>query len=68
MSLVTLGMVRGVRVADAGMVEVDLVMNCPGCPGATAALEVATRSLGALPGVGRVQLRLLPRAWKPPWN
>jgi metal-sulfur cluster biosynthetic enzyme len=67
MSLVTLGMVSGVRVTT-NEIEVDLVMNCPGCPGATAALEAATRSLGALSGGSRVQLRLLPRAWKPPWN
>jgi metal-sulfur cluster biosynthetic enzyme len=31
MSLIALNMVRAVRVSDA-LVEVDLVMNCPGCP------------------------------------
>ena len=30
MSLITLGMVHAVRVIQDG-VEVDLVMNCPGC-------------------------------------
>jgi metal-sulfur cluster biosynthetic enzyme len=67
MSLVVLGMVSGVRVTTNG-IEVDLVMNCPGCPGVTAALEGATRSLSALSGGSRVQLRLLPQTWKPPWN
>ncbi len=66
MSLVTLGMVHAVRIIPDG-VEVDLVMNCPGCPGAEIALALARRELLALDDGGTVTLRLLPKAWTPPW-
>lgn len=66
MSLVTLGMVHAVRVIPDG-VEVDLVMNCPGCPGAEIALALARRELLALNGVSTVTFKLLPKAWTPPW-
>ena len=66
MSLVTLDMVRAVRVS-ASAIEVDLVMNCPGCPAAVAALSLARETLRALDGGGAVRLTLLPQIWTPPW-
>jgi metal-sulfur cluster biosynthetic enzyme len=66
MSLVTLEMVRAVRVSTGG-IEVDLVMNCPGCPAGEAALTLARKTLRTLNG-GAVRLILLPQVWIPPWE
>jgi metal-sulfur cluster biosynthetic enzyme len=56
-------MVRAVRVS-ADRIEVDLVMNCPGCPAGEVALGQARRNLVALNG-GDVRLNLLPQVWAP---
>jgi metal-sulfur cluster biosynthetic enzyme len=66
MSLIALNMVRAVSVTQAA-VEVDLVMNCPGCPAGEVTLTQARRRLEALNG-GRVRLNLLPKVWTPPWE
>lgn len=66
MSLIALDMVRAVRVS-VDRIEVDLVMNCPGCPAGEVALAHAHRKLVALNG-GAVRINLLPLAWRPPWE
>ena len=67
MSLVALGMIRSVRVSlDA--IEVDLVLNCPGCPAAEAALSLAHKTLTELSNGSSVRLNLLPQIWEPPWR
>ena len=66
MSLIALNMVRAVRVSDA-LVEVELVMNCPGCPAGVVALALARQKIEAL-CVGTVRLNLLPQYWIPPWE
>ena len=66
LSLIELDMVRAVRVLDR-VIEVDLVMNCPGCPAGEVALAQARQNLEALQG-GDVRLNLLPLAWTPPWE
>ena len=66
MSLIALGMVRAVRTADE-MIEVDLVMNCPGCPAGEVVLAQAHRSLTRFNG-HTVKLNLLPQVWTPPWE
>lgn len=66
MSLIALNMVHTVRVGASG-VEVHLVMNCPGCPGAEAALALARKALHALNG-GAVRMTLLSETWMPPWE
>ena len=66
MSLIALNMVRAVRVSDA-LVEVDLVMNCPGCPAGDVALALARQKIETL-CVGAVRLNLLPQYWTPPWE
>ena len=65
MSLIALGMVRAVRVTDE-VIEVDLVMNCSGCPAGEVVLAHARHSLAAFQ-VDAVQLNLLPEVWIPPW-
>ncbi len=66
MSLIALGMIRAVRT-NAEMIEVDLVMNCPGCPASEVALAHARQSLAELQ-VDTVRLNLLPEVWSPPWE
>jgi metal-sulfur cluster biosynthetic enzyme len=67
LSLVALGMVQAVQVSTSA-VWVDLVMNCPGCPAAEAALASANQRLRAIEGVQAVTLSLVPKAWRAPWQ
>ena len=64
LSLIALDMVRAIRVSE-GIIEVDLVMNCPGCPAGE--VTQARKNLIALSG-GDVRLNLLPQVWTPPWE
>ena len=66
LSLIALDMVRAVRVS-ADRIEVDLAMNCPGCPAGEATLAQVRQNLVALNG-GDVRLNLLPQVWTPPWE
>jgi metal-sulfur cluster biosynthetic enzyme len=66
MSLIALNMVRAARVNDL-TIEVDLVMNCPGCPAGEVVLAQARQKLEALQ-IGTVRLNLLPDVWTPPWE
>ena len=65
MSLIALGMVRAIRMSG-GKIEVDLAMNCPGCPAGEVVLARVHQNLTALL-VDAVQLNLLPEVWTPPW-
>ncbi len=66
MSLIALNMVRAVRMS-ADRIEVDLVMNCPGCPAGELTLVQVRQNLVAL-NSGDVRLNLLPQIWTPPWE
>ncbi len=66
LSLMALDMVHAVRVSDH-LIEVDLRMNCPGCPAGEVALAQARQRLMAL-NDGDVQLTVLPETWTPPWE
>ena len=66
LSLMALDMVHAVRVSD-NLIEVDLRMNCPGCPAGEVALARARQRLSALIN-GDVQLTVLPETWTPPWE
>ncbi len=66
MSLIALNMVRGIRV-NQDLIEVDLVMNCPGCPAGEVALASVHHKIAAL-RAGTVRLNLLPAMWTPPWE
>jgi metal-sulfur cluster biosynthetic enzyme len=59
MSLIALDMVRAVRVSDT-LVEVDLVMDCPGCPAGEVTLALTRQKIEAM-CVGAVRLNLLPQ-------
>ncbi len=49
------------------LIEVDRVMNCPGCPAGETALALARLKIETMP-VGAVRLNLLPVMWTPPWE
>ncbi len=66
LSLIALDMVHAVRVSG-NLIEVDLVMNCPGCPAGEVALARVRQRLSALNN-GDVQLMVLPEMWTPPWE
>jgi ATP-binding protein involved in chromosome partitioning len=69
LSVMTLGMVRDVRV-KRDTIEVDMVMNCPGCPAGEATLTEVQRTLRSLlsPDDGVIKIQLLSQAWTPPWE
>ncbi|MFO7679907.1 MAG: iron-sulfur cluster assembly protein [Chloroflexota bacterium] len=69
MSLIALQMVRAIRLFPE-RIEVDLVMNCAGCPAGEAALAQARRAIEALLPAdgGRVIIQLLPEVWRSPWE
>jgi metal-sulfur cluster biosynthetic enzyme len=67
MSLKVLEMVRAVRVLQS-RIEIDLVMNCPGCPAGQAVLDNVRRALHALDQETAVRLNVLPEVWHPPWG
>jgi metal-sulfur cluster biosynthetic enzyme len=69
MSVMTLEMVRNIRVSPA-RIEVDMVMNCPGCPAGAATLAAVRRTLQSLiaSNGGEVRVQLLAQAWRPPWE
>jgi metal-sulfur cluster biosynthetic enzyme len=68
LSLVTLQMIKAVQV-NRNEITVELVMDCPGCPAAEAALAQVSQKLQALhPAPGRVTVSLALEKWSPPWE
>ncbi|MBE2220635.1 MAG: iron-sulfur cluster assembly protein [Anaerolineae bacterium] len=69
MSLVTLQMVCEIRLSPE-RIEIDLVMNCPGCPAGQAVLARAQQVLESLPSAdgAQVAMCLLAQIWQPPWQ
>lgn len=60
-----LGLIYGVEVSDGGHTVVTMTLTTPHCPVAeTMPGEVELR-VGAVPGVGDVEVNLV---WDPPWN
>jgi FeS assembly SUF system protein len=60
-----LGLIYGVEVGDGGHTVVTMTLTTPHCPVAeTMPGEVELR-VGAVPGVGDVEVNLV---WDPPWN
>lgn len=66
LSLIALNMVRAVRVSTE-RIEVDLVMNCPGCPAGEVALASTRQALQAF-NPRAICLTILPQVWVPPWE
>ncbi len=69
MSLVALQMIRSVAVNDQG-VQVEMVMNCPGCAAGKVTMGHAHRVLRPLLGSKQeeVTIVLRPEVWQAPWG
>ena len=66
-SIVDLGMVHAVRIADqpAGRVQVDILPTFVGCPALPVIEQEIRKRVGALPGVAGLEVRFL---FDPPWS
>lgn len=67
LSLLALRMVEAVRVSES-LIDVALVLNCPGCPASEATLARAREHLRQRFGEIDVRFQLLPKIWSPPWS
>jgi ATP-binding protein involved in chromosome partitioning len=56
--IVSLGMVRGVRIDDAGRAEVEIALTVAGCPLRAQIESDVRRRLATLPGIESVELRM----------
>lgn len=60
-----LGLIYGVDVADGGHVVVTMTLTTPHCPVAESMPAEVELRVGAVPGVGDVEVNLV---WDPPWD
>ncbi len=60
-----LGLIYGVDVADSGHVVVTMTLTTPHCPVAESMPAEVELRVGAVPGVGDVEVNLV---WDPPWD
>lgn len=67
MNLLALGMVRSIRISQSS-IELELVMNCSGCPAGEAVLARIREKMSKLIGSDGTKLILLPEIWVPPWE
>jgi FeS assembly SUF system protein len=60
-----LGLIYGVDVADGGHTIVTMTLTTPHCPVAESMPAEVELRVGAVPGVGDVEVNLV---WDPPWD
>ncbi len=60
-----LGLIYNVEVADGGHTVVTMTLTTPHCPVAESMPGEVELRVGAVPGVGDVEVNLV---WDPPWN
>ncbi|HPF36004.1 metal-sulfur cluster assembly factor [bacterium] len=66
MSLVDLGLIRGISVKEeTGAVEVDLTLTSPMCPMGPEIIASVRNAVNALDGVTSCMVDLV---WSPPWD
>jgi len=66
MSIVDLGLIRGIKVEeDTGDVEVDLTLTSPMCPMAP---EIIAKTREAVLGVDGANNCMVELVWSPPWD
>jgi metal-sulfur cluster biosynthetic enzyme len=65
MSVVELGLIYGIDVADGGAVEITMTLTAPGCPIHEVMAEWVRAAVRGVPGVDRVAVRL---TFDPPWT
>lgn len=64
LSIVDLGMVYGVRVAD-GVAEIEMTFTSIGCPGMDMIAGDIRSAVLAVPGIADVRIEVV---WSPPWT
>ncbi|MGC8837826.1 MAG: metal-sulfur cluster assembly factor [Anaerolineae bacterium] len=67
LSVVDLGMIRQVRIDEAGRVEIGMVLTAPFCPLAGFLAEQVRQAAAAVPGVSAVEVQVLDEPWDPAW-
>ena len=60
-----LGLIYGVEVSDDGHAAVQMTLTTPHCPVAESMPAEVELRVGAVPGVGTVDVNLI---WDPPWD
>jgi len=60
-----LGLVYRIDIADSRDVTVDMTLTAPGCPVAGEMPEWVVNAVGAVPGVGKVDVNMV---FDPPWD
>jgi metal-sulfur cluster biosynthetic enzyme len=64
-SIVDLGLVRGVTIKDDGVVDIDLTLTSPMCPMGPQIMAATTRAAKQTPGVTSAHVDLV---FSPPWD
>ena len=64
-SIVDLGLIRGVEVGSGGKVKVTMTLTTPFCPEGPMIVEQVKQIVAALPGVAESEVEL---QWSPPWD
>ncbi len=67
LSVVDLGMIRQVRIDEAGRVEIGMVLTAPFCPLAGYLAEQVRQAAASVPGVSEVEVQVLDEPWNPAW-
>ncbi|MFJ5486666.1 SUF system Fe-S cluster assembly protein [Hansschlegelia beijingensis] len=60
-----LGLVYRIDIADSRDVTIDMTLTAPGCPVAGEMPEWVVNAVGAIPGVGKVDVNMV---FDPPWD
>lgn len=64
-NIVDLGLIYGVEVSDAGVVDIEMTLTTPGCPLGGYLDDQIRGCLAQLPQVRAVSVQLV---WEPPWE
>jgi len=64
-SIVDLGLVRGITIDDDGKVDIDLTLTSPMCPLGPQLMAATTRAAKQTPGVTEAHVDLV---FSPPWD
>ena len=65
LDLITLGLIYGVDVSDAGAVDIRMTLTTPGCPMERVIMEGIQHAVSKLNGVTAIGVNLV---WDPRWS
>jgi len=63
--LVNLGLIYELQVKKGGIVFVEMTLTTPSCPVAASLPDEVKKTIGAVPGIEDVRVKLV---WTPPWD